>query len=60
MMAARSGGGFLDFGRTGSIRKALPDADNIGTLLKDPPADVVSSELADPFGVYNGNPDVGN
>jgi hypothetical protein len=40
MVASRSGGGFLDFLRTGSITKAPADADSIGTLLQDPPADI--------------------
>jgi hypothetical protein len=39
----------FDFNRTGSIKPADP----VGELLKDPPPDVIDSELRDPFGVYD-------
>ncbi len=47
LMASR-GGGFLDFGRTGSIQSYKPD--DIGELLTEMPPGVAAA-LDDPFGV---------
>jgi hypothetical protein len=45
-------GALFDFNRTGSIASAQVP----GELLKDPPQDVIDTELRDPFGVYDMQP----